>query len=311
MLISFIIPCYRSENTIEKVVDEIKQTIETDEKFDYEIIAVNDGSPDDVYSVLSKIAKTDKKIKVLDLMKNSGKDSAIMAGLSYANGDIAVLSDDDFQCPITNVFDLIAPIVTGKADVSTAEYEIKKESTFKRLCSNLNMYSAQMMLGQPKGFRFENFTAIARVVYLEMLNYKNPYPFTDGLILRVTKRVVSVRMEERERADDNSSGFTFRKSFRMFFDGLTAFSVKPLRVASFTGFITAMFGMLYLIYTVVMYFVSEEHILEGYSSIMSIILLIGGILMMMIGMVGEYVGRIYMCINQSPQYVIRESINIE
>ena len=97
----------------------------------------------------------------------------------------------------------------------------------------------------------------------------------------------------------------------MFVDGLTAFSVKPLRVATFLGFITACLGMLYLLYTVIFYFINPGIISEGYSSIMATLLFIGGMLMMMIGMVGEYIGRIYICINQSPQYVIRKIYNIE
>ncbi|MCI6977904.1 MAG: hypothetical protein MR930_04640 [Lachnospiraceae bacterium] len=119
-------------------------------------------------------------------------------------------------------------------------------------------------------------------------------------------------MKERKRGNDKETGFTIYKSVKMFVDGLTAFSVKPLRAATFLGFFTASVGMLHLIYTVLFYFINPEIIAEGYSSIMATLLFIGGmlLLMMMIGKVGEYTGRIYICINQSPQYVIRKIYNL-
>lgn len=308
--ISFVIPCYRSEKTIAKVIDEIICVMAQRSGYLYEIITVNDCSPDNILDVLGKIAQTNKNLKVIDLMQNFGKDSAIMAGLSYACGDIAVIMDDDFQCPVTSLWQLIEPIEIGEFDVSSAQYSIKRESLFKRACSQTYTICARMMLGLPNNVRIENFLAISRAVYSEMLNYKNPYPFLDGLIMRVSKKIKMVPMEERERGDDNSTGFTFIKSLKMFMDGLTAFSIKPLRIASIIGFITAVIGVLYIAYTIVFYFYSPEIVSEGYSSLLSVMLFIGGLLMMMIGMMGEYVGRIYICINQSPQFVIRKTINM-
>lgn len=311
MKLSFIIPCYRSEDTIEKVIDEIISVMHKNGKYAYEIIAINDCSPDNVIDKLMILAQNNENIKVIDFMQNFGKDAAIMSGLNNASGDIAVILDDDCQCPIPEVFKLIDPIVNGEYDVSSAKYKEKKESLFKRMCSETYRICAQTMLGQPKGVRIENFIAISREVYMEILNFKNPYPFLDGLIIRITKKIAMVDMEERVRGDDNSTGFTFIKSLKMFMDGLTAFSIKPLRVASFIGFITAAIGVIYILFTIVFYFVSPEVVSEGYSSLLSVILFIGGMLMMMIGMMGEYVGRIYICINQSPQYVIRRTINIK
>lgn len=311
MKLSFIIPCYRSEGTIEKVIHEIRDVMLKRTEYSYEVIAVNDCSPDNVIEKLISLSDNDENVKVIDFMQNFGKDAAIMAGMGYASGEIAIVLDDDCQCPVPSVFELIAPILSGEYDVSTAQYKVKKESFFKRMCSETYRICAQAMLGQPKGIRIENFIAISRRVYLEILNYKNPYPFLDGLIIRVTKRIAMVPMEERVRGDDNSTGFTFIKSLKMFMDGLTAFSIKPLRLASFIGFITAAIGVIYIIFTIIFYFVSPEVVSEGYSSLLSVILFIGGMLMMMIGMMGEYVGRIYICINQSPQYVIRRTINME
>lgn len=308
-LLSFVIPCYRSEKTIEKVTAEIIETVNTKPEYDYEIILVNDNSPDGVLNVIKKLASENSRIKVIDFMQNFGKDAAVLAGLSAAKGKIAVTMDDDYQCPASEVFNLIAPVESGEYDVSAAKYEVKMESLFKRFCSEMYRLCAQSMLGQPKDIRIDNFIAISEKVYKEMLCYKNPYPFLDGLIMRVTKRIALVDMKERKRGDDNSTGFTFAKSMKMFMDGLTAFSIKPLRIASIVGFVTAIVGFIYLLITVIHFFTAEVAV--GFSSLMSVLLFVGGMLMMMIGMMGEYIGRIYICINQSPQYVVRQTINID
>lgn len=307
-LISFVIPCYRSEKTIKMVAQEIVETVSAKPEYDYEIITVNDCSPDNVLSVLKRLASENSKFKVIDLMQNGGKEAAVMAGLSVANGDFAITMDDDFQHPATEVWRLIEPIESGEYDVGTAYYDVKKESWLKRTCSDIYGFFSHTMLGQPKDIRLDSFMALSRKVYLEMLNYKNPYPFLDGLVLRVTKSIAMVKVEGRNRGDDNDSGYTFIKSFKLFMDGMTAFSIKPLRVASFVGFATAVVGFVFLIITVIHYYTDEVAV--GFSSLMSVLLFIGGMLMMMIGLVGEYIGRIYICINQSPQYVIRDTINI-
>ena len=170
-LISFVIPCYRSEKTIKMVAQEIVETVSARPEYDYEIITVNDCSPDNVLSVLEELAEQNPKFKVIDLMQNGGKEAAVMAGLSVAKGDFAITMDDDFQHPATEVWRLIEPIETGKYDVGTAYYDIKKESWLKRTCSDIYGYFSHTMLGQPKDIRLDSFMALSQKVYLEMLNY--------------------------------------------------------------------------------------------------------------------------------------------
>lgn len=309
MKLSFVIPCYRSEKTIEMVIGEIEEVLSQKPEYDFEIICVNDCSPDGVLGVLESIAKDNKKVKVIDFMSNAGKYSAIMAGLSAADGDIMIMIDDDFQCPVTEVWNLIAPIESGEYDASSARYEKKMESAFKRFCSKIYTFVAHTMLGQPKEIVIENYLAISKVVKNEIVRCNNPFPFIDGLILRVTKKIAMVDMKERVRGDDNSTGFTFVKSMKMFVDGATAFSIQPLRFATYMGMTITIFGVLYIVITIIRYFVLSVD--PGYSSLLSVLLFIGGIVMMMLGIVGEYVGRIYMSINQTSQYVIRKTVNIE
>lgn len=309
-LLSFVIPCYRSENIIKDVIDEIISIVSQRPEYSYEIIAVNDCSPDNVYDVLSGMAAKNNKIKVINFAKNMGKHAAVMAGYAVAQGDYIVNLDDDFQSPTPHLWDLLEPVEKEGYDVSTANYIQKKESLWKRIGSDINLWMSEIMLEKEKGLRLENFSIIKKYVCKEILNYKNPYPYLEGLILRVTHNIKVVTMEQRERGDENGTGFTIKKSFGLFINGLTAFSVKPLRVATFLGFLFAAIGFIYLILLIIRKFVNPI-VPMGYSSIMAVILFSSGLIMIILGLIGEYIGRIYICINDSPQYVVKNTINID
>lgn len=308
-LLSFVIPCYRSEKTIEKVIDEIIATVSQRQGYDYEVIAVNDCSPDGVYEVLKRIAASNKRVKVINFTKNMGKHAAVLAGYAVARGDYIVNLDDDYQCPVYELWSLLEPVERDECDYVSAKYEAKKESWLKRAGSKVNAWMSQVMIGKPRGMAIENFSILKRFVAKEIVNYKNPYPYLEGLLLRVTSRIKSVPMKERERGDDNPSGFTLSKSISLLLNGLTAFSVKPLRVASFCGAVFAVFGFVYGIIMIIRKIVNPE-IMMGYSSMITVLLISSGLIMSMLGLIGEYLGRIYICINNFPQYVIRETINI-
>lgn len=309
-LLSFVIPCYRSEKTIEKVADEIIATVSQRDGYEYEIIAVNDCSPDGVYDVLREMALHNGKIKVVNLARNMGKHSAVMAGYAYVNGDYIVNLDDDFQSPVNRLWDLLDPVESDACDVATARYARKKEVAWKRAGSNLNLFVSEIMLDKPKGLRFENMSVLKRFVVDEVVHYKNPYPFLEGLILRVTRRIVSVPVEQRDRADENATGFTFLKSLSLFVNGFTNFSVKPLRAALVIGLLFAVFGFICGIVVVARKLVYPETP-AGWSSVMSVLLFSSGLVMLLLGIIGEYVGRIFICINDAPQYVVKDTVNID
>lgn len=308
-LLSFVIPCYRSEKTIQGVVDEIIAVVSERSDYDYEIIAVNDCSPDGVLNVLKDIAKDNNKVKVINFARNMGKHSAVMAGYSVAKGKYIVNLDDDGQCPTYELWKLIEPLERDECDITSAEYSVKKESFIKRIGSDINLKMTEMLLNKPKDLRMENFSAMKRFICEKMIEYKNPYPYLEGLMFRVTNNVKLVPMEQRDRNDDNASGFTFKKSFSLLLNGLTAFSVKPLRVSSFVGFAFAILGFVYGLYTII-HKIITPNVAVGYSSLMAVLLISMGLIMLMLGLIGEYLGRIYICLNASPQYVIRDTINL-
>ena len=176
MLLSFVIPCYGSEKTIELVVDEIISKVSERPGYDYEIIATNDCSPDNVWDVLLKLAAENKKIKLINFAKNMNRPGAVMAGLSVSSGDFAVIMDDDGQCPMDRLWDLLKPLDEGY-DVSIAKYPSRKQSAFKDFGTNVNKKMTRFMLDRPKDMEFTNFMACKRFVVKEILRYKNPYPY--------------------------------------------------------------------------------------------------------------------------------------
>ena len=306
MKLSFVIPCYGSEFTIEAVITEIDEVMAQKPEFSYEIICVNDCSPDNVLIVLKNIVSSNTQVTVVDLTRNMGKHAAVMAGYSLVSGDVIINLDDDGQCPIPNLWELIEPLRNG-FDVSVASYPIRKQSKFKNIGTNTKNLMDRVLVGMPKGIIFTNFSAVNRLIINEVLRYKNPYPYVNGLLLRATQKVAQVTMEQRNRVEGNSH-FTFRKSFSLWMDGFTAFSVKPLRIATFLGFLVAIAGFAAGLFIIIKKLFITPNMALGYPSLITVILFIGGSIMLMLGMLGEYIGRIYISINSSPQYVIREII---
>lgn len=307
MKLSFIIPCYRSENTVRGVLSEIRSTMAARPTIDYEILAINDCSPDGVLGVLREEATVDPAhMKVLDCAINRGKHAALMAGYAHASGDVIVGVDDDGQCPIDRLWNLIAPLDAG-FDMSMAQYGQRQEKGYKSLGSRFNAWMSYILIGRPKNMRFSNFTARKKWLCDELVKYTNPYPYLEGLTLRITKNIATVPMEERPRTK-GASGFTFRKSLSLWLNGFTAFSVIPLRISSFFGILCAMSGFLYAV-IIILRKILHPAMSAGYASLMAVMLFLGGILLLSLGLIGEYIGRMYICLNKAPQYVIREKIN--
>lgn len=310
MKLSFIIPCYGSENTIRQVIEEIEETVkQKEEQYDYEIITVNDCSPDNVLQVLKEIATENKKVKVINLAKNRNRPGALLAGMSKTTGDYIVLMDDDGQCPMDQLWNLLKPVEEGH-DVSIAKYPSYKQNKFKSFGTYVNRKMTEVIIDKPKDLNFTNFSILKRYVVEEIKKYKNPYPYMTGLLLRTTSDIVNVEMEERNRIS-GTTNFTLKKMFDLWINGFTAFSIKPLRIATLVGMIVSIIGFLYGVYIIIHKLAVHTEVLPGYSSLMAAILLIGGIIMLMLGIIGEYLGRIYISINNSPQYVIKEMMNME
>lgn len=306
--ISFVIPCYGSEHTIELVVNEICSTMRKREKYTYEIVLVNDNSPDRVWSVITVLSKKYDNVKGISLARNFGQHAALMAGYGICEGDIVVSLDDDGQTPADEVFLLIDKINEGY-DVVYGCYPKIKQSPFRIWGSWVNEKMIEALLGKPKELKCTSYYAAKRFIIEEMLRYKNSFPYVGGLVLRSTKNITNVQVQHRARLE-GVSGYSLTKLLGLWFNGFTAFSVKPLRLATIIGFICAVSGFVFGLIMVLRKLLGYTTVL-GYSSIMTVLLFLGGIIMVLLGIIGEYVGRIYISINNAPQYVIREKVGIE
>ena len=305
--VSFVIPCYRSAQTLPGVVEELQTAMEAMQEYDYEVILVNDCSPDDTFEVIRRFSGENRRVRGINLARNFGQHSALMAGFRYGEGDIVVCLDDDGQTPAREVGKLLAGIRQG-ADVVYAKYNQKHHSGFRNWGSRINERMTRVMLGKPKDLYLSSYFAARRFVIEEVKRYENAYPYVIGLVLRTTGNIVNVEVTHRERAA-GESGYTLGKLLALWFNGFTAFSVKPLRIATISGALCAMAGFLYGIYTIVKkIFINPPGLVTGFSALMSVLVFMGGMLMLMLGLVGEYMGRMYISMNNSPQYVIREMV---
>ena len=305
--ISFCIPCYKSEQTLPKVVEEIRETMSgLSDRYVYEIILVNDASPDATFIKIKELVDKYPNITGIDLAKNFGQHAALMAGFAHVSGDILVCLDDDGQTPPNEVTKLLDKIEEGE-DVVYAKYDHKKHSLFRNFGSFLNEKMTEFMLGKPKELYVSSYFAARRFIVDEMLKYDKSYPYVIGLVLRSTKRITNVSIDHRER-EVGKSGYTFGKLLGLWMNGFTAFSVKPLRIATWSGIFCAVLGFLYGIYTIIKKLVLGDVVAVGFSALMSAVMFLGGMILFMLGMLGEYIGRMYMGMNNAPQYVIREVV---
>ncbi|MBS5387628.1 MAG: glycosyltransferase family 2 protein [Clostridiales bacterium] len=305
--ISVIIPCYNSEKTIEIVCGQIRNTFES-ENIEYEIILVNDCSRDKTWDVLKRLSAQDNRIIVLNLSKNFGQHAAIMAGFREAKGDIIAGIDDDGEYNTEDFLVLLGQLKKGY-DYVCGDYKRKKNSCIRNLGSKVNNYMATKFIGKPSDVNLSSLYMMKRYVVDEIIKYDKPFPYIAGLILRVTTNIANVNLEKNDRIE-GKSGYNLKKLLKLWINGFTAFSILPLRIASILGIATAFLGFAFGVFIIVRKLLLPD-ILIGYSSLMAIIMFVGGVIMVLLGIIGEYVGRIYMCINNSPQYVISEQFGRE
>lgn len=304
--ISFVIPCYYSQDTVSDVVKDICKEFPR-ESYNIEIVLVNDGSKDNTFSVLKSLADEDERVVAINLAKNFGQDGATMCGLTNATGDYMVVLDDDGQNPPAEAHKLLDEIEKGY-DAVFAKYHQKKDTAFKKFGHDLNDKMVTSLIGKPKDIELNSYFVITSFVRDEMIKYQGAYPYIWGLILRSTDNLANVYVEHKSR-EVGKSTYTLSKLVGLWFDGFISFSVKPLRVTSVLGVVATFIGFILLLIIVIRTLMNGD--VEGWTSIMSAIMIVGGLQMLMLGMLGEYVGRIFINGNNSPQYIVRDKYTKE
>lgn len=306
---SIVIPCYKSSETIAKVVESTKAVFAEMNRTNYEFVLVNDCSPDDNKTIneLKRIAKDDPCVKVVNLAKNAGQHNAMMAGLRAASGDVFISMDDDMQTRPSELPKMFKAFDEGY-DVVYGAYPEKKESLFRLFGSWVNKMCAVVFLGRPKNLRTSSFWIIRKYVRDSIVSYDGSHTYLLGLILRATSNITQVEVEHFER-EVGSSGYTI-KSLLKLWSNIIGFTVKPLRIAMNCGMFISAAAIVASIAIFIQKIVRPT-IDAGWSSIMVAIFFSLGVQLFFLGLIGEYVGRTYMHINKEPQYVVKETINIE
>lgn len=305
--ISIVIGVYNSEKTIDAVIDEIHSIFTNDGRYDYEIILVNDYSPDNVYELLKKRAKEDHRLKVLNLAKNSGQTNAVIEGYKFASGDFVVEMDDDYQMPADGILKMLDVLKEGNHDVVFAKYPDQKESAFRRFGSKVNNKMTEIMLGRPKEIRVNSFFVMRKFVAETMIKYANKYPYLYGMIFAITKNVANADVEHRPRTNGKSN-YTFGKLLGLWLNGFLNFSVEPLRAATRIGGCITGISFAAIIALIIQRLVGTTQAI-GWTSIMVTIIFFAGIQMLGIGLLGEYIGRLFISDNGLPRAVVKETIN--
>lgn len=306
---SIVIPCYKSAETIQTVIDQTAKEMDRMGRIDYEFVLINDCSPDNGATIkkLIEMSEKHKYVKVVDLAKNSGQHNAMMAGLRAASGDVFISMDDDLQTRPSELHKMFSVFDEGY-DVVYGAYPEKKESVFRRFGSWVNKMCAVAFLGRPKELRTSSFWIIRKYVRDSIISYEGSRSYLLGLILRATSNITQVEVEHFER-EVGSSGYTFRALLRLW-SNIIGFTVKPLRLAMQTGMFISAFSVIFAI-AIFLRKLVHPSIDPGWSSMMVAVFFSLGVELFFIGMIGEYIGRTYMSINKEPQYVVRAKYNFD
>lgn len=306
MLYSFVIPCYNSGKVIEQVVQLTAEEMNKIDRTNYQFILVNDCSPDGGKTLesLKKLAEMYDFVKVINLAKNAGQHNAILAGLNYAEGDVIIGMDDDMQTHPSQLTTLFTKFEEGY-DIVYGYYPEKKHSFIRNIASKLNYWSVRVLIGKPKELKTSSYWVMKRFVRDYLVSYQFSYPYLQGMFLRTTSNIGCVPVKHFKRAE-GTSNYTFKRLFKLW-SGIMGFSIVPLRIALTLGNILSIGGLLGVVATII-HKVMKPEVLVGWASTMCVICFFSGVILFFIGLLGEYIGRMFLSISKDPQYIVREVI---
>ncbi len=305
--VSVVIPVYNSENTIGPLVANIIDTLE--KYYRLEVILINDGSRDHSEEVCAGLhEKYPTIVRFFSLAKNVGEHNAVMAGLNQVTGDYAVIMDDDGQNLVSEALKLLQTAIGSDYDVVYTYYDQTEQSWWRIAGSWFNDKVASVMLNKPKDLYLCSFKAINKFLIREIIKYDLPYPYIDGLILRTTDKIGKILVKHNPR-EQGKSGYTLKKLVQLWLNMFVNFSILPLRAAMLCGFVFSVVGLALGIYVLAWKIANPELAGReiGWASIMISIVIFAGVQLISIGMIGEYVGRIFLSQNRKPQYTIRKA----
>ncbi|HET7219000.1 MAG TPA: glycosyltransferase [Vicinamibacterales bacterium] len=302
--LSFVIPLYNSAATIASLVHDI-EGLSIDGG--HEIILVNDGSSDETSAVCRDLVRTARvPITLVEHARNFGEHNAVLTGWRHACGSHVVNLDDDGQNPPAEAVRLWQHAKAHALDVVFGHYQVKQHSAWRNAGSWLTNRMTDWALDKPHGFYLSSFRCVSGFVTRQVAGYTGPYPYLDGLLLQITQRIgsISVRHDVRRAGQ---SGYTLRRLIRLWLSAWLNFSLLPLRAATFLGLLTAAAGLLAFV-AVVWLWLTDRGPAYGWGWVMATVLVFSGTQLVMLGLIGEYVGRMFLTVNQRPQAVVREVV---
>ena len=306
---SFIIPCYKSSQTITNVIELTIEEIRQMNNENFEFILVNDCSPDhnETINVLKKLAEKYSFVKVIDLAINTGQHNAIMAGLNYAEGEIMIGMDDDGQTHPSQLTKLFSELEKGY-DIVYGYYPEKKHNIFRRIGSFFNQLSVKILVKKPNHLKTSSYWVIKRFIRDNIIKYESSHTYLQGLFLRTTKNIASVSIEHFER-EYGTSNYNFKTLLKLW-SNIIGFSVVPLRLSTYLGYLFALGGFAGGIFVFIQK-LRKPHMAMGWPSTMVAIFIFSGLILLFLGLIGEYTGRMFLAQNREPQYVVKEKINFD
>ena len=298
--ISVVVPVYNSSNCLMELAKRVHKTLQRD----YELILVNDQSLDNSWDVIHTLVKEYDTVIGINLRKNSGQDNALMAGLRQSNGDYVVIMDDDLQHAPEDIIRLYEQCQKG-FDICFADFDVKKQRLWKNLGSWINGKIAEVSINKSKHLYLSPFKIIRKEIVTAICAYDGPFPYIDGLIMTVTNNFTQVTVKHHQRFSGEST-YSLKKSLTVWGKHITGFSILPLRIASIVGVFAALYGLCLAVYYIAYYFLYGNVL--GWTTLSCLVLFLGGLILMSLGVIGEYVGRIYLKLNNRPQYIIKDII---
>lgn len=304
-LVSIVIPCYYSEKTIGKVVEMTIREFALREEYDCEFVLVNDGSTDGTYEEIKRLAGKYPFVRGVNLLRNFGQHNALMAALHYTKGAYILGMDDDMQTHPSQIFRLIDKMQEG-FDLVYGHYGKRKNSFLKNISSKINEVSSRILLDRPKEITSSNFWIITAQIAEEVRKYDSYNPYIDGIFYRTTHNIGNVEVEHHKR-EVGTSNYTFRKLLRLWL-AYWNYSVIPLRISSVVGCFAAVIGFIAAVITVI-WKIADPTMIMGWASTVCILTFFFGLVLMSLGIIGEYLGKILLTMNHTPQFIVRETVN--
>ena len=299
--LSIVVPVYRGAATIGALVDALALLRP---EGGLEVVLVNDGSPDNSGEVCREIVRQAKlPVTYIEHMRNYGEHNAVMTGLRHVRGRYVITMDDDLQNPPEDVVRLYDHARLGGWDVVYTRYASKKHAPWRNLGSRFANKVADWLLDKPRGLYLSSFRCMSAAVVRHVTRYRGPYPYVDGLVMQVTQKIDSIEVAHLARMEGRSN-YTLARLVRLWLNLATSFSLAPLRLAMLLGAVMAVLGMVGAVMTIIEALFGPGTP-SGWASTMTAILLVGGVQSMVLGVMGEYIGRTFLSANGKPQGTVR------